>query len=128
MSATHKLVNGAAVPLSAAEAAAIESEWAAHPPPTDQQIVERLRAAANAALGQLEDRQTMLLRALVLVLLDELNAHAAKINAILTAIDNGSTLAQVKSNIAAIADYPTRTAAQVRAALQDKVTNGDADG
>lgn len=83
---------------------------------------------ADAALGQLEDRQAMLLRALVLVLLDELNAHAAKINAVLTAIDSGSTLAQIKSNIAATADYPTRTAAQVRAVLQDKVTNGDADG
>lgn len=127
MSATHRMVNGVVIELSPAEAAAVEAEWAANPPPTAQQVLERLRSQANAALDQLEDRQSMILRALVLTLVDELNLHAAKINAILTAIDSGSTLAQVKSNIAAIADYPTRTAAQVRAALKDKVTAGDAD-
>lgn len=68
-----------------------------------------------------------LLRALMLVLLDELNLHAAKINAILTAIDTGGTLAQVKTNIAAIPDYPTRTKANLLTALTATITAGDAD-
>lgn len=68
-----------------------------------------------------------LLRALVLIMLDEFNLHAAKINAILTAIDNGGTLAQVKTNIAAIADYPTRTKANLITAMTNKINAGDAD-
>jgi hypothetical protein len=68
-----------------------------------------------------------LLRALLLIVLDEFNLHAEKINAILTAIDSGSTLAQVKTNIAAIADYPTRTKANLITAMTNKINAGDAD-
>ena len=68
-----------------------------------------------------------IMRALLLTVLDEFNTHATKINAILTAIDNGSTLAQVKTNIAAIADYPTRTKANLITAMTNKINAGDAD-
>ena len=61
-------------------------------------------------------------RAFAEILLDELNAHATKINAILTAIDNGTTLANVKTNILAVADYPQRTLAQLRTALRAKLS------
>jgi hypothetical protein len=121
------MVNGTAVPLTQEQATAIEAFWAANPPLTPIQEQEQLRAAVNADLDAPTDRKSMLLRGLVLTILDELNGHAAKINAILTAIDSGSTLAQVRDNIAAIADYPARTAAQVRATLNGKVTAGDAD-
>lgn len=127
MAATHRIVNGQRVELTKDESAAIEAGWAANPPPTAQQQLERVRAQANATLDQLEDRQSMLLRALVLTLLDELNLHAAKMNAILTAIDSSTNYATLKSNIAAVADYPARTARQVRTTLKGKVTAGDAD-
>jgi hypothetical protein len=60
-------------------------------------------------------------RAFALACLDEFNAHATKINAILTAIDNGGTLAAVKTNILAIADYPQRTVANLKTALRNQL-------
>ena len=66
-------------------------------------------------------------RAFALLVLDELNAHAVKMNAVLTAIDTGANLTAVKANIAAIADYPARTAAQLKQAIRDKIDAGDAD-
>ena len=58
-------------------------------------------------------------RAFALVILDEFNATASKINEILGAIDASNNVAQIKSNIAAITNRPTRTAAQ----LKDDVRN-----
>lgn len=127
MPATHKLVNGVNVPLSPEEAAAIEAEWAANPPPTAQQMLAALRQRAVALLASEQAEDARLMRAVVLTVLDELNAHAAKINSILTAIDNGANLAAVKANVAAITDYPTRTAQQVRTTIANKIDNGDAD-
>ena len=83
----------------------------------DAASLEALRDATAAELDQMEG----VLRAFILTVLDELNAHATKINAILTAIDNGSTLANVKTNIAAIADYPARTASQLKNTLRSKL-------
>ena len=60
-------------------------------------------------------------RALVLTLLDEFNSHKDKINEILDAIDAGSNAAEIKANVAAIADYPTRTIAQLKTALRSKL-------
>lgn len=79
-------------------------------------------AAKAASLEQVNgaDRPD-LLRALALLVLDELNAHAAKTNAILTAIDNATTLANLKTAVAAIADLPTRTVAQLKTALAGKM-------
>jgi len=75
------------------------------------------RAAAVAQLEQAED----VLRAFMLLVLDELNAHAAKTNAILTGVENATTLANVKTAVAAIADYPTRTEQQLRTAIHAKL-------
>jgi hypothetical protein len=68
-------------------------------------------------VDQVED----IIRALSLTLLDELNMHTGRTNAILTAIDNGGTLAQVKTGIAAIVDLPTRTIAQLKTTLRNKL-------
>lgn len=75
------------------------------------------RDAAVAQLQQTED----VLRAFMLTVLDELNLHAAKTNSIMTAIDNNSTLANIKTAIAAIADYPTRTETQLRTTIRSKL-------
>jgi len=79
-----------------------------------------LSAARDAAAAQLQ-RTEDVLRAFMLAVLEELNLHADKFNSILTAIDNGATLAQVKTGIAAIADYPTRTEAQLRTSVRNKL-------
>ena len=60
-------------------------------------------------------------RAFALIMLDEFNSISLKINEILDAIDAGSNANQIKSNIAAVADRPQRTAAQLRAALRNRL-------
>lgn len=67
-------------------------------------------------------------KAVLLTILDELNLHATKINDILTAIDGAATLAAMKTAIAAINDYPQRTAAQLRTAANNKIDAGEANG
>jgi hypothetical protein len=60
-------------------------------------------------------------RAYALVALDELNAHALKTNAILDAVDAATTLADLKTRIAAITDYPQRTIQQMQNAVRSKL-------
>lgn len=83
----------------------------------DTAQLELMRDAVTAQFDQTED----VLRAFMLAVLDEMNGHAAKINAVLTAIDNGANFTAVKTNIAAIADYPARTTAQLRAVIRAKL-------
>jgi hypothetical protein len=83
----------------------------------DESILQAQRDAVVQQLDKIED----VLRAFMLAVLDEMNGHAAKINAILTAIDNGANVGAIKTNILAIADYPTRTVAQMRAAIRTKL-------
>ena len=127
MAATHKMVNGVEVPLSPEEAAAIEAGWATNPPPTAQQALDQLRLQANAALDAQEDRFMLLIRSIVKLVADRDNQIANRFNALLTAIDNGSNLAAVKTAVATINDLPTFTLVQVRQAIKDQVTAGDAD-
>ncbi len=61
------------------------------------------------------------LRALARMILDELNSHAEKITAILDAIDNASSLADVKTAIAIIADQPERNIVQMRTVFRNKL-------
>lgn len=79
-----------------------------------------LEAARDDLANQIDQTEDIL-RAVVLMVLDELNAHSAKINALLTAIDNASSLANLKTAVAAISDLPTRTAAQVKTAIRNKL-------
>lgn len=60
-------------------------------------------------------------RAFALLVLDEFNDTALKINEILDAIDAATSLAEVKTNIGAIADRQSRTAAQLKTALRAKL-------
>ena len=68
-----------------------------------------------------------LLRAVLLILVDEFNIHSLKTNAILDAIDGAANLAGLKSTVGAIADLPNRTGAQLRTATINKLQSGDAD-
>ncbi len=135
---TTKLVNGQTIDITGtAEETAILAEWADNEP----NVGAKWLAGQAAALTQLRDLAKAIFaategdpsplakacRAFSLIVLDEFNAHAVKINAILTAIDDATTLAQVKSNIAAIADYPARTAEQLKQSIRDRIDAGDAD-
>lgn len=60
-------------------------------------------------------------RALALLVLDELNAHAATITAILNAADTATSLATFKTEMAAITDQPQRTQSQLVAALKARM-------
>lgn len=79
-----------------------------------------LETARNNLVAQIDNVEDVL-RASLLSILDELNAHSLKINAILNAIDGASNLAEVKSAIAAIPDSPPRSIAQLKTAIRNKL-------
>lgn len=83
----------------------------------DAAEVEAGRESTAAALDAAEN----LARATLLVMLAEFNNHAAKINALLDAIDGASNLATLKTSVALIADYPQRTVQQLRTAVRNKL-------
>ena len=83
----------------------------------DTAAVEAARDELANQLDQTED----ILRAVVMMMLDELNAHAEKTNTLLTAIDNASSLANLKTTVGGIPDLPIRTAAQVKSAIRSKL-------
>lgn len=77
-------------------------------------------AARDAAVSQLDELENFM-RAVVQVLRDELNLHADKMNAILTAIDTSTNYATLKTNIGLVADYPQRTLVQLRTSIRNKL-------
>ena len=79
-----------------------------------------LTAQRDAAVAQLQHTEDVL-RAFMLMVLDELNLHATKMNAILDAIDGSTNYATLKSRVAAVADYPQRTESQLRTTIRDKL-------
>lgn len=96
--------------------------------PSDATLAAVTQAQADSAVNAAKDAVQLaaydarsVLRASALVIADELNAHALKINAILTAVDNASTFANLKTAIAAIQDYPQRSDAQIRTAITNKL-------
>lgn len=83
----------------------------------DAALLTAARDALAATLTSTED----LLRAFMLLVLDEFNAHTAKTNSLLTAIDNAGTLAALKTTVAGITDLPARTESDLRAAIRNKL-------
>lgn len=79
--------------------------------------LEQLRDAVIAPIDTADD----VLRAVVLMLLDELNLHSTRFKAVLDAAAGASTLAGFKTAMAAIQSIPQRTPAEVRAAIRAKV-------
>jgi hypothetical protein len=89
-------------------------------------IIDAVRARALEEVDR-ESAIGCFVRSVLFVAIDELNLHALKINSILDAMDAATSLADLKTRIAAIADYPPRTPAQARAAIKTKIDNGGAD-
>ena len=85
------------------------------------------RKSAKDKLDDAEDRTSVVLRAVTLLLMEENNAQRAAINAILDAVDGAASLAALKTSVAAIQDLPERNAGQLRTAIKNKISAGDAD-
>lgn len=85
------------------------------------------RAQALGLLTVAEAYPVRLLRAVVVLVKDELNLHALKMNAILDAVDGAGSLAALKTAVAAIPDYPPRTNAQLVTALTNALQSGQVD-
>lgn len=79
-----------------------------------------LAARRDAEASQLSNFESVF-RAFMLIVLDEFNAHAAKTNSILDAMDASTSLADMKTRIGQIADYPLRTDEQLRTAIRNKL-------
>jgi len=100
------IVGDAVTEMSPAEKAAV-----------DASLLSSSRDKSVTELDQVEN----ILRAFVLVLMDELNLHAATVTAILNAIDGAASLADVKTSVGAIADLPQRTNGQLKTSIRNKL-------
>src|SRR5690348_8393010 len=85
-----------------------------------------LRRAANDLANDATPASNLML-GILSTLFDELNMHALKINSILDAVDAATSLADLKTRIGAITDYPQRTVAQAKTSIKNHITNGDVD-
>lgn len=85
------------------------------------------RSAAEAVLDGHDDLRQGALRALALLVLDEVNRHATKWNDYKTQVASATSLADLKTRVAAMSDLPVYTAAQLVAAIKAKIAAGAAD-
>lgn len=86
----------------------------------DQVDTDALNASRDSTAAVLAQPEAYP-RGYALVALDELNAHALKVNSILDAVDAATTFADLKSRVAAITDYPQRTIQQMQNAVRGKL-------
>lgn len=84
--------------------------------------VDAAEAAArlDGIAGELQQTENIT-RAFMLLVLDDRNATAAKLNSLLDAIDAASSLANLKTAVAAIANLPTYDESQLRTAIKNKI-------
>lgn len=89
---------------------------------SEKQAVDDAEKAAliNSLVGQYDVKFDAIIQGF-LATLDELNAHALKINAILDAADNAVSLADFKTRVALITDYPQRTLQQFKDAVKSRL-------
>jgi len=82
--------------------------------------VAELSSQRDIVAGNLDDIEGIQ-RAFMVLMIDELNRHSDRTNAILDAIDNAANLGQLKTAIAVIQDLPQRDLPQLKAALRSKL-------
>jgi hypothetical protein len=92
-----------------------EAEWEASHQPKDLAAIDQ--ETLNAALVE----EGSVVRGLALVMLDELNQHAAQLNALRDVMVNASSLATVRNAAQAISAYPTRTVDHLKTAIKAKM-------
>ena len=135
MAATHRRINGVRVPLSPAETAATESEWADNAPGTGAEwladqaaMAARAKDAAKKIFADSDPDVEYLARALmaeVVLLRKELNILRGWITGFRTEVAAAANLTNFKDRIALnTVALPDRTAPQVRQAMRDEIDAG----
>lgn len=89
--------------------------------PTQAVIDAALLVARRDEMANDIDKAESFLRSFALIVLDEFNATALKINEILDAIDNADNLGSLKTAVGAITDKNTRTPAQLKTAVRNRM-------
>jgi len=86
-------------------------------------------AAKTAAQNQLDERNALgiLHRAVASVLVDEINALRDWLTAFKVAMAAATSLANLQTRVAALANTPDRTLAQARTAIKAAITGGTVD-
>jgi hypothetical protein len=115
--------DGAVVRLSEAERKEIvdAEEAAAAQRAEDAAAAEAVAAAALLAMQSELDNAERITKGLALTILDEFNRLSARIRAFDAAVAASTSLANLQTRTAALADIPDRTAAQLKAAIKAKV-------
>lgn len=89
--------------------------------PWTQQEIDDFEAAQLANRTANYDRVGGDTRALALLILDEINMHATRFNALRQAILDAGSLAEVKTLVGEVPTMPTRTTEQLRKAFENKL-------
>lgn len=95
--------------------------------PTAAQKQSAARTAADYLLSLPGDGQQVLIRALALTVLDEVNVLREWIVSFKAATAAATNLSTLQSRVAALPDLPDRTKAQLINAIQNKTDGGNAD-
>jgi len=90
-------------------------------------VAQTLITADTAASRQDVRILAMAVRALALLVLDNVNEKSTWVNGLKTAVAAANTLAQLKTGVAALPTLTTPTAAQLKAGIQAKIAGGQAD-
>lgn len=77
-------------------------------------------AARDRRAGVLDDPEDAI-RAVVLIVMDELNAHTARTNELVAAIVAASSLGALRTAVGAFPPLPERPAAQLRTAIRNRL-------
>jgi len=89
--------------------------------------IYNVRQQARAAIAAATDSDTEVKRAMAAVLIDEINALREWVEAFKAAVAAATTLADLKTRVAALPAMPDRTLQQAVTAIQNKITSGSAD-
>lgn len=112
--------------LSPVNETTLDTVVTAHTPnPTNSQTRQRDRA--KALLDAVASEQAALLRAVVLVTLDEINALRQWVTSFKAAVAASTSLVNLQTRVAALSSTPDRTPTQARAAIKSHLDAGDAD-
>ena len=124
----------------AAADALVTAYLASHPGWTAQEVDSTTFAAAavipdqaplrTEAVGLLNTSITgnaKLTRAVVLITMDEINNLRQWVMSFKAAVAAATTLADLKTRVAALSDTPDRTTAQLKTAVENKINAGTAD-
>lgn len=87
----------------------------------DQARIDAWRAAKRDSIVNNLNAQDDVIRALAMIVMDELNLHSARLASVLAAAANAGTYAAFRTAMGSVAAIQQRTPAQIRAAIRAKL-------